>query len=57
MPSVILLMSVFAMTVGVASALFLQFARKPPSYALPGAIVGLIGGLGAIIAALATNMK
>lgn len=57
MPSVILLMSVFAMTVGVASAFFLQFARKPPSYALPGAIVGLIGGLGAIIAALATNMK
>jgi ammonia channel protein AmtB len=56
MPSATLLVGLIAMTVGIASAMLLQFARNPPRYALSGAIAGLIGGLCAIVAALATSM-
>ena len=55
MPSATLFAGLIAMMVGIASALLLQFARKPPRDALPGAVVGLTVGLCAIVAAAAIS--
>ena len=55
MPSATLFAGLIAMMVGIASALLLQFARKPPRYALPGAVVCLTVGLCAIVAAAAIS--